>query len=60
MRAVKYIVDCGDRCVVMTERKLRRYYNKRIENNVALCGYPSYDDWLMDMCRMALVTAIIG
>lgn len=53
-----YSVDLGDRCVVWSEKKLRKYYAKEIEHNPAMCGYPSYEDWLTDMWRMRLVVCI--
>lgn len=51
----KWLVDLGDHTEIWNTRKLNRYYTKEINHT----EYKNFEDWLSDMTRMALVTAII-
>lgn len=54
-KSIRYMVDLGDHTVLWSERKVKRYYERNIDHN----EYATYDDWMGDMWRMALVVAVI-
>lgn len=52
---MRYIVDMGERCKVMTERQLERYYKREIDK----AEYADILDWKWDMIRCGLITEIV-
>lgn len=52
---MRYIVDMGDKCKVMTEKQLARFYKREIDKS----EYADISDWKWDMLRCGLITEII-
>lgn len=52
---MRYIVDMGDHCKVMTEKQLARFYKREIDKS----EYADISDWKYDMMRCGLITEII-
>lgn len=52
---MRYLVDFGDKCKVLSERKLIRYYTKYVDKT----EYEDISDWKWDMMRSGLITEII-
>ena len=48
---MSYTVDLGDHAVVWSERKVKSYYERKIDHT----EYPTFEDWMWDMNRMGLV-----
>ena len=52
---MRYIVDFGDKCRILNEKQLEKYYKRNIDKS----EYADILEWKWDMLRSGLITEII-